>query len=320
MGQNVWNISAAATLFAGFCGTLLVLATSSGITLLRDPSMKVFYGSKRYRKVIYALGTSILTSGIGAVLWIGVESSTGDARRSVLGSVAMAVLALSGATFAENVVLAFDAFLVRSRRGWMFLVIQFQRVVTAVSGAYLVVIVSAARHDVAPGRPAWHALIRLAYVFSPWMLARWTEVTWRRTIRQDRSTRASRGYARVREWTWLPFAYVSILTGLYLVYFTVIWAIPASDGAQLANFFGHLAVFLVLVPVGIGFGLLELCPSASTMATLFPFTLSLTRSHDLPSHARNLERLNGSLGAGASGRKAQHVRGGSGQHYPRHQR
>ena len=284
MGQEVWNVSAGAGLFAAFSGTVLALAGTSAVTMLRDATAASLRGSKVYQKVTFAVGTAIFTSAVGAVLWIGVSTAIGSSRQAVLGAVAMAVLALSSTTFAEAVVLAFDAFLVPKKR-WMLLVIEIQRVVTAVSGAYLVVIVSSARHDVAPGQPVWHAIVRFAYVMGPWALARWIEVPWRHLIKKGHPNRASRAYSRIRQWTWLPFTYIAILTTFYLVYFTVIWAVPPSDGEQLADLFGHLAVFFVLVPVGIAFGLLELCPSADTMATLFPFKLSLVKSEGLPAHA-----------------------------------
>jgi hypothetical protein len=169
----------------------------------------------------------------------------------------------------------------------MFIVVQIQRVITCASGAFLAVVVTLARHEVAPGLPPWQTVVRLAYVFGPWLLSRWiaTSLIW--MIRPDRPTRSSRIFAFLRNFSWLPSVYITALMAFYLVYFVVFWVVPVHDSRQVGDLYGHLAVFMILVPVGIAFGLLELSPSADTMTQLWPFRpgFAFVPTHQLPAHA-----------------------------------
>jgi hypothetical protein len=251
------------------------------LTLLRTDALKGLRTDKALLKVVFCLSALMIGTVIDIILWIGVTTTPGPLHEDVLATIAVALGLILAATFTEACVLVADAFSFGKIRLWLVpATVVFQRTVALVGAGVVVVVVSDTREDLQPGVPAWHLLVRTAYVMVPLVVGRWCAISWRRARAGKGASTSSDLYERIRKYYWLPFAAVGLTAFAALVYSTALWTqLPTTSPKHWSELYGHVAVMGILLGVGVNLALLELAPSADTMEKLWPWSLRLVNHH-----------------------------------------
>ena len=200
MKQPMWDWSAMTALAVSLGIAVIGGCCASLLTLLRSDALDGERTKKPQLKLIFCLSALVIGTIIDIILWVGVTTTPGVLHEDVLATIAVALGILMAATFAEAGVLAADAFSYDRIRDWLMpATVVFQRAVALVGAGIVVVIVSDTREDLQPGIPAWHLVIRVAYVMVPLVVGRWCAISWRRARKAKNaappliSTRASAG-------------------------------------------------------------------------------------------------------------------------------